>query len=63
MQLGAVDEVIPEPLGGAHRDPTAAAANLREELTRALADLCPRPLDALLAARYRKYRGIGHYTE
>ena len=63
MQLGAVDEVIPEPLGGAHRDPTAAAANLKEALTRTLADLTPRPLDALLAARYRKYRGVGHYRE
>jgi acetyl-CoA carboxylase carboxyl transferase subunit alpha len=63
LKLGAVDEVVREPLGGAHRDPTAAAATLKEALLRALARLRPMPTDELVAARYAKLRGVGHYVE
>lgn len=61
LALGAVDEIIPEPLGGAHRDPAAAAANVDKAITRALARLQAMPAEALVAARYQKLRGIGHY--
>ncbi len=63
MRLGAVDEVIPEPLGGAHRDPAEAAVSVKAALIRALARLRGVPLDALVRARYRKYREIGHFLE
>jgi len=59
--LGAVDEVIPEPPGGAHRDPAAAAQNVKAAIVTTLARLRTLPLDELLAERYRKYRGIGHF--
>jgi acetyl-CoA carboxylase carboxyl transferase subunit alpha len=59
--LGAVDEVIPEPPGGAHRDPAAAAQNVKAAIVTALAHLRTLPLNDLLAERYRKYRGIGHF--
>ncbi len=58
-ELGAVDEVIPEPLGGAHRDPAAAGRNVKEAITRNLARLRAVPIDTLLAERYRKYRSLG----
>ena len=62
-ELGIVDGVIPEPLGGAHRDPSAAAAALREALTAALKELARKPLDKLLTDRYQKFRRIGRYHE
>lgn len=61
-ELGAVDEVIPEPLGGAHRDPAAAAKNVKDALTRSLDRLQAIAIDELVAARYHKYRGIGHFV-
>jgi acetyl-CoA carboxylase carboxyl transferase subunit alpha len=63
MRLGAVDEVVAEPLGGAHRDPAEAAANLKLALLRSLDLLAGTPLDELVRARYRKLRNTGHYTE
>jgi len=61
LALGAVDEVIPEPLGGAHRDPTAAAVNVEKAITRALTRLQAMPVDELVKARYGKLRGVRHY--
>jgi acetyl-CoA carboxylase carboxyl transferase subunit alpha len=63
LELGAVDEVIAEPLGGAHRDPAAAAESVKEAVARNVARLREVPVDELLAARYRKYREIGHFRE
>ncbi|MBE9565838.1 MAG: acetyl-CoA carboxylase carboxyltransferase subunit alpha [Proteobacteria bacterium] len=63
MELGAVDEVVPEPLGGAHRDPPGAAELAKGAITGALARLREMPADELVAARYRKYRGIDHFLE
>jgi len=62
-QLGAVDEVIPEPTGGAQRDPAAAAARVKQAIVSALARLRELPLDDLVAQRYRKLRGVGHFEE
>lgn len=62
-ELGAVDEVVSEPLGGAHRDAGEAAKNLKTALLSALDHLRDMPIDDLLAARYRKYRAIGHFSE
>jgi acetyl-CoA carboxylase carboxyl transferase subunit alpha len=62
-KLGAVDEVIPEPLGGAHNDPAKAAAVLKYALQKHLNDLRALDLDMLLEARYERYRHIGTYVE
>ena len=61
--LNLIDEVIPEPLGGAHRDPDAAAENVKAALKRNLDDL--RKLDAkhLLTGRQEKYRRMGLFAE
>jgi acetyl-CoA carboxylase carboxyl transferase subunit alpha len=63
LGFGIVDEVIPEPLGGAHRDHREAAANLKSYLIHTLRQLREVPLDELLARRYDKYRKIGVYME
>ncbi len=57
--LGLVDEVIPEPLGGAHRDPFRTAMALRDRILRHLKDLRRIPIDRLLDARFERYRWIG----
>jgi acetyl-CoA carboxylase carboxyl transferase subunit alpha len=61
--LGVADEVVPEPPGGAHRDPEGAARSLLPVLIRHLGEL--RRLDpaALLQQRYEKYRVMGVFSE
>jgi acetyl-CoA carboxylase carboxyl transferase subunit alpha len=59
---GIIDEIIPEPLGGAHLDPQAAIAALRGALRRALDDVCGEAVPALLSARYEKFRRIGPFA-
>lgn len=61
-ELGIVDGVIAEPVGGAHRDHAAAAKLLREAVQQQLAALRRTPIDALVAARHEKYRRIGPAT-
>lgn len=62
-KLGAVDEVIAEPLGGAHNDPAQASDALKRSLQKHLKDLRALDLEALLEARYERYRHIGTYEE
>lgn len=59
FSLGIIDEVIPEPLGGAHRDPETAGNLLREALARQLATLKGLPPGELVERRYAKLRGMG----
>jgi acetyl-CoA carboxylase carboxyl transferase subunit alpha len=61
--LGVVDEVIAEPLGGAHNDAAASAAALKKCLHRHLAELAKLSLPDLLEARYNRYRRLGVYEE
>ena len=63
MAMGLVDGVIPEPLGGAHCDPEAAATNLKTSVTQELKTLMKVPIDELLAARYEKFRAMGVFEE
>lgn len=63
LNLGVIDEVIPEPLGGAHRNPREAAHNLKRALTRHLKELKSLPLDELFKLRYQKFRKIGMFKE
>jgi acetyl-CoA carboxylase carboxyl transferase subunit alpha len=59
LQLGLVDGVIPEPLGGAHRAPLVALAQVRKQIHAALDELARIPVDRLVAERRRKFRHIG----
>jgi acetyl-CoA carboxylase carboxyl transferase subunit alpha len=61
--LGLVDEVVSEPLGGAHNDPAAAAATLKAHLLKHLGELRAMPAADRLKARYAKFRDYGHYAE
>ncbi|HEB54054.1 MAG TPA: acetyl-CoA carboxylase carboxyltransferase subunit alpha [bacterium] len=58
-RLGLVDEVIAEPLGGAHRDPKGTIDNVRAQLERWLPELCALPTEELLEQRYKKFRHMG----
>ena len=62
-ELGAVDDVIEEPLGGAHRDHHQMAGRLKMYLVRTLRELTAQPTDELLAARYEKFRRMGQFLE
>ena len=59
LGLGVVDEVIPEPLGGAHRDPQETAKRLKQAIVRALAELSSVPIAQLVSRRYEKLRRMG----
>ncbi len=59
-ELGIVDETIPEPLGGAHRDIDAMAAKLRERLSAQLERLSSEPIDDLLERRYERLMSYGN---
>jgi acetyl-CoA carboxylase carboxyl transferase subunit alpha len=63
LQFGVVDSVIPEPLGGAHRDHHQMAARLKAYLVRTLRELTALPKEKLLAARYDKFRRMGVFLE
>jgi acetyl-CoA carboxylase carboxyl transferase subunit alpha len=63
QKLGLIDEVIPEPLGGAHREPEAMAETLKNTLLQALAELQPRAEDELVTARRAKLAGYGVFKE
>jgi acetyl-CoA carboxylase carboxyl transferase subunit alpha len=59
LERGLIEGIIPEPLGGAHRDHPAMAATLKETIKQHLDELCALPISDLLEARYRRYRNIG----
>lgn len=62
-KLGVVDEVIKEPLGGAHRDPQLIADSLKEALLRHLNELQILPVEQLMKTREQRLRGYGVYSE
>src|SRR5438094_6573666 len=59
LDAGIVDGIVPEPIGGAHTNPAAAAALVDAALARTLADVCAVTSVARLDARYRKFRSMG----
>ena len=61
QSLGLVDKVIPEPLGGAHRDPDAAASSIKNALIEQITLLQEKNADELKAARYDRYMGYGNF--
>jgi acetyl-CoA carboxylase carboxyl transferase subunit alpha len=61
--LGLIDEIIPEPLGGAHRDRRETAESIKTTLTRHLKELTASPLDRLLEQRYQRLMACGVFEE
>jgi acetyl-CoA carboxylase carboxyl transferase subunit alpha len=59
LELGVIDGIVPEPEGGAHLDPDAAAALLREAIVSHLDDLADRDADDMRRARRAKFRSMG----
>ncbi len=63
LRLKVIDDIIEEPLGGAHRDPNQMAGRLKIYLMRTLRELQIQPTDQLLANRYDKFRRMGVFYE
>lgn len=63
LDLNLVDQIIPEPLGGAHNDPAATASALKESLLQHLESVRAMPVPERLAARYAKFRAYGRVAE
>ena len=63
LKLDVVDEIVPEPEGGAHRDYDSSVENLGRALRQNLQDISKIPIDELLKKRYEKFRRIGIFTE
>jgi len=61
-ELGLVDHIVNEPLGGAHRDYDAAAAYLKQFLARVYDELSAQEPDVLVAERLKRFRSYGSYT-
>jgi acetyl-CoA carboxylase carboxyl transferase subunit alpha len=59
--LGLVDRVVPEPVGGAHRDPAAMAERLKAALLTAHGDIASLSIDDLLARRYQRLQSYGRF--
>ena len=63
LKLKVIDQIVPEPSGGAHWDPKTAAATLKEHILEALEALVGLPADQLIARRIRKYEQMGDWKE
>lgn len=63
LELGVIDEVIPEPLGGAHRNVEAAARSVKAAIVKCLDELEKLSVPKLLDKRYKKFRSMGAFTE
>lgn len=63
IEFGIIDEIIPEPLGGAHQDPLKVGANLKAVILKYIKELSSLPAQELLENRYQKFRRIGQFLE
>ncbi len=59
LKMGIIDEAVPEPLGGAHRDPQKTAKELKETINKNLKIVSALNKEELLRLRYKKFRGMG----
>jgi len=62
-ELGLIDAIVPEPRGGAHRDPDTAAANVKQALLSYVDEIRNQDIDQLLSQRYQRVLGHGRYSE
>ncbi len=63
LELGLVDEIIPEPIGGAHCDPDAAKQTVAQVVTRHFEELAKIDRKTLIESRAKKYMGMGQFAE
>jgi len=63
LELKLVDEIVPEPLGGAHTNASAIAETLKAHLLKNLEEVLALPVPERLKKRYEKFRAHGHFTE
>ena len=63
LNFKIIDGIIPEPLGGAHRDPEAMSKNIAESLIAALEELETKPVNKLIEERYKRFRKIGSFVD
>jgi acetyl-CoA carboxylase carboxyl transferase subunit alpha len=61
--LGLIDRIIPEPLGGAHRNVDAVVDNVKQALVETLGELQKKSLEELLDARYQRLKAYGQFTD
>jgi len=61
LKLKLIDEVIPEPLGGAHRNHEETAASVKAAISKHLRELAAKPVASLLSERYAKFRSMGAF--
>lgn len=63
LSFGVIDELIKEPLGGAHCDPEGAAKNIKIAVKKHFIELMKMPKEELVEARYKKFRAMGKFEE
>ncbi len=63
LKFGIVDEIVPEPLGGAHQDPLKMASTLKAVILKYIKELSALSHEDLLTQRYNKFRKIGEYAQ
>ncbi len=63
IKFGVIDEVVKEPLGGAHHDPALAAKNIKSTVKKFFIELMKIPKDDLIELRYKKFRAMGQFEE
>jgi acetyl-CoA carboxylase carboxyl transferase subunit alpha len=63
LRFGIVEEIVPEPVGGAHRNHEQAAQLLKSTVTKHLRELCALSADELRRQRYEKFRAVGVFSE
>lgn len=63
LKYGIIDEIIKEPLEGAHKDFQLTCENINKSLSKAVNELMSKPLEELLQERYNKFRNIGNFYE
>ena len=62
LKFGIIDDVITEPIGGAHRDHAVMGQQMRAFIRRYLAEICKVPVDRLVEERLARFRAIGKFT-
>ncbi len=63
LTFGIIADIIPEPMGGAHRDPVSTSGNIQEALVEALQEFGAMPTDKLVSSRYEHIRAMGEFEE
>ncbi|MBI3358268.1 MAG: acetyl-CoA carboxylase carboxyltransferase subunit alpha [Nitrospirae bacterium] len=63
LRLGIIDEIVPEPVGGAHRNPSKMTETVKEIIGKQMSELLAIPMEERLQQRYNRFRKIGAYSE